>query len=71
MTVIGLVLAAIAYVPAYFISRHRLGLEAAALRQPLVIFKRKQTRPPLRNIDRLFWMALRRLWTERWVFERH
>jgi hypothetical protein len=40
MTVmIGLVL--IAYVHAYIVSRHQLGLEAAALRQQLVVFKRK------------------------------
>ena len=60
---IGLVLAAMTYVHSYVISRHRLGLEAAALRQQLVVFKRKQARPPLRNIDRFFWVALRRFWT--------
>jgi hypothetical protein len=38
-------------------------LEAAALRQQLVVFKRKRPRPLLRNIDRLFWVALRRWWT--------
>lgn len=59
---IGLALAAIAYVRAYAVSRHRLALEVAALRQQLVVFKRKQPRPFLCDIDRLFWVALRRWW---------
>jgi hypothetical protein len=42
---IALVLAANTYLRAFFISRHRLGLEAAALRQQLAVFKRKQSRP--------------------------
>lgn len=63
VVMIGLILVAIAYVRAYLVSRHRLGLEAAALRQQLVVFKRKRPRPLLRNIDRLFWVALRRWWT--------
>lgn len=42
---IGLVVAVIAYVRAYIVCRHRLGLEAAALRQQLVVFKRDTTRP--------------------------
>ena len=37
---IGLALAAIAYIRAYAVSRHRLALEVAALRQQLVVFKR-------------------------------
>jgi putative transposase len=58
---IGLVL--IAYVRAYIVSRNQLGLEVAALRQQLIVFKRKQPRPSLRNVDRLFWVALRSLWS--------
>ena len=46
---IGLVLAAIAYIRAYALSRHRLALEVAALRQQLVVFKRKRPRPLLRK----------------------
>jgi len=53
--------AAIAYLGAYVDSRHRLGLEDAALRQQLVVLKQKQPRPSLSNIDRLFWFALRSL----------
>src|SRR5262249_1719882 len=65
MTVmIGLVLAAIAYVRAHAVSRHRLGLEAAALRQQLVLFKRKRPRPFLRYIDRLFWVLLQQWWPD-------
>ena len=60
---VGLLLTAIAYLRAYIVSRHRLGLEVAALRQQLIVFKRKQPRPSLRGIDRLFWVALRSVWS--------
>ena len=60
---IGLVLAGFDYVRAYLVSRHQFGLEAAALRQQLVVFKRKQPRPRLGQIDRFFWLALRRIWS--------
>ena len=43
-----------AYRRAYIVSRHRLRLEDTALRQQLVLFKRKHPRPSLRSIDRLF-----------------
>jgi hypothetical protein len=52
--VIALVLAVIAYCHAFLIARHRLGLEVAALRQQLVVLKRKQTRPHLSDLDRAF-----------------
>ena len=58
----ALVLAVLTYCRAFFISRHRLGLDVAALRQQLVVFKRKQPRPHLCRLDRTFWVALRRLW---------
>jgi hypothetical protein len=45
-----------------FVSRHKLALEAVALRQELAVFKRKQSRPKLRRLDRLFWITLRALW---------
>ena len=60
---IGLALAAIAYIRAYAVSRHRLALEVAALRQQLVVFKRKRPRPLLRNMDRLFWITFRHWWS--------
>src|SRR3954454_9429151 len=59
---IALVLAGIAYCRAFFIGRHRLGMEFAALRHQLVVFKRKQPRSRLCSCDRAFWLALRRLW---------
>ena len=49
-----------AYVRALLVSRHKLALEAVALRQQLAVFKRKQSRPKLRRLDRLFWIALRK-----------
>jgi putative transposase len=59
---IPLAVAAIAYFRAFFVPRDNLALEAAALRQQLAVFKRKQPRPRLRRMDRLFWIALRQLW---------
>ena len=55
------------YVSALVSSRHRLALEAVALRQQLAVYKRKQPRPKLRPSDRLFWVVLRRVcknWSE-------
>jgi transposase InsO family protein len=59
----SLVLPVLAYVRAFLLTRHILGLEIAALRQQLAVFKRKQPRPHLRESDRLFWIFLRRVWT--------
>ena len=56
--------ATLTYLRAFLVSRHNLGLEAAALRQQLTVYKRKQPRPKLHRFDRLFWIALRRLWTD-------
>jgi hypothetical protein len=56
--------ATLTYLRAFLVSRHILGLEAAALRQQLSVYKRKQARPKLRQFDRLFWIALRRLGTD-------
>ena len=61
---VALILAIVTYCRAFFLPRHRLGLEAAALRQQLAVLKRKQPRPRLRHLDRLFWMALRRWWPD-------
>jgi len=41
--------------------RH-LALENLALRQQLAAYKRMVTRPKLRTTDRLFWVALARVW---------
>jgi hypothetical protein len=55
--------AVISYVRALIVPRHKLALEAAALRQQLAVLKRKQPRPKLHRFDRLFWVALRQLWS--------
>jgi hypothetical protein len=54
--------AVVAYLRSLFLPRHKLALEAIALRQQLAVFKRKQPRPKLDRLDRLFWIVLRRLW---------
>jgi hypothetical protein len=54
--------AVVAYLRTFILPRHKLALEAAALRQQLAVFKRKQPRPKLDRLDRLFWIVLRRLW---------
>ncbi len=59
---IALVFAVIDYCRAFFVGRQRLGMEVAALRQQLVVFKRKQPHPRLCGCDGAFWVALRRLW---------
>jgi hypothetical protein len=40
-----------------------VALENAALRPQLAAFQRKRRRPILTTFDRLFWIALRRLWS--------
>jgi len=55
-----------AYILAFFLTRHRLALESVALRQQLAVFKRKQPRPRLNPLDRLLWVELRR-WYLGWV----
>src|SRR5215831_12725224 len=42
----------------------RVGLENAALRQQLVVFKRNIPRPKLNNRDRLFWISFCLIWQE-------
>ena len=54
--------AVVAYLRSLFLLRHKLALEAVALRQQLAVFQRKQPRPKLDRLDRLFWIVLRRLW---------
>src|SRR5207302_10426931 len=43
---------------------HReLALENLALRQQLAVWKARQPRPRLTEMDRIFWVLLSRLWT--------
>jgi hypothetical protein len=39
-------------------------LENIALRQQLAVFTRQKKRPRLRHRDRLFWIALQKLWKD-------
>src|SRR5215472_10175995 len=46
-----------------FRSRQALLLENLALRQQLAVLKRRNLRPSLGKLDRLFWVVARRLWS--------
>ena len=48
--------------PLLFGGHRQLALENLALRQQLAVYKRTVTRPKLRTTDRLFWVALTRVW---------
>ena len=50
----------------FFRSRGDNAVEILALRQQLAVLKRKQPRPRLNPLDRLFWIGLRHLWS-RWA----
>ena len=41
-----------------------IALENAALRPQLTILKRERPRPNLRHRDRLFWIALMKIWKQ-------
>ena len=44
---------------------HReLALENVALRQQLAVLRRSVKRPQLSNVDREFWVLLRRIWAD-------
>src|SRR3989454_10294432 len=44
-------------------TRRELALENLALRQQLAVWKARQPRPRLTEMDRIFWVLLSRLWT--------
>jgi putative transposase len=46
-----------------FSTRRSLVLENLALRQLLVVFKRRHCKPRLRLFDKLFWAAARQVWS--------
>jgi hypothetical protein len=48
--------------PFLYGGHRQLALENLALRQQLAVYKRTVTRPALRRTDRLFWVALARVW---------
>ena len=47
----------------FFRTRQGLLLENLALRQQLAVLKRRTPRPSLGNVDRLFWVVTRCLWS--------
>jgi hypothetical protein len=59
-----LIFALFAFVRAALMPRTTLALENAALRQQLAICLRTHSRAQLRAEDRVFWVALRRLWPD-------
>src|SRR6516165_2208435 len=58
-----LALSVVADLRTLYVPRHKLALEAVALRQQLAVLKRKQTHPRLHHLDRFFWTALRRVYS--------
>jgi hypothetical protein len=60
------VLALLAAIRVFFRSRQDTALEILALRQQVAVLKRKRPRPRLGRLGRLFWIALRKLWS-RWT----
>jgi hypothetical protein len=59
-----LIVTLIACLRAALMSRASLALENAALRQQLAVYLRTNQRARLRTEDRLFWVVLRRLWSD-------
>ena len=60
------ILALLTSVPVFFRSRSEAALEILALRQQIVVLKRKRPRSRLNQFDRLFWIILRCVWS-RWA----
>ncbi len=56
--------AVLSFLLALFRDRSQLALENVALRQQLVVLKRRVRRPRLHRGDRVFWVLLKRLWTD-------
>src|ERR1700686_3935467 len=50
----------------FFLTRTDGMLEVLALRQQVAVLKRKRPHPKLNPMDRLFWTALRTVWS-RWA----
>jgi len=60
----SVVSAVLAYLAAWFQSRHIMQLEILALRHQLAVYHNSSKRPPLQPSDRLFWAWLSRLWPD-------
>jgi hypothetical protein len=55
-------LLAIRFLILVFSGHKQVALENVALRHQLSVFTREKKRPRLRDRDRLFWLALKKLW---------
>jgi len=64
--VIQFILALSAAARVFFRSRHDTALEILALRQQVIVLKRKRPRPRLNHLDRMFWTTLCQVWS-RWA----
>jgi hypothetical protein len=64
--VLEFILSILAAIGVFFRCRSDIALEVLALRQQVAVLKRKQPRPPLNSLDRLFWTTLHHLWS-RWA----
>ena len=47
----------------FFFARRSLLLENLVLRQQLAVFKRRHPRPRLNLLDKVFWVAARKMWS--------
>lgn len=61
---LGLIWGVFTWLRSFIRFRHDLGLEIVALRQQLLVLKRRTKRAHLRRSDRLFWVVLRRAWSQ-------
>ena len=61
---ITLLLRLLRLLPLLFGAHRHVALENLALRHQLAVYKRTLTRPKVRKSDRLFWVALSRVWAD-------
>src|SRR5499433_1516298 len=57
-------LLAVRFLILVFTGHKQVALENIALRHQLAVYTREKKRPRLRNRDRLFWIALKKLWKD-------
>ena len=57
-------LLAIRFLALVFSGHQQIALENVALRHQLSVYVRKKKRPRLRDRDRLFWIALKKIWKD-------
>src|SRR2546427_9838696 len=61
---VTLLLRLLRLLPLLFGAHRHVALENLALRHQLAVYKRTLTRPKVRKSDRLFWVALSRVWAD-------